>query len=45
MPSYLNLRVEMPEDIIDLILEVALQHLIGLVQHELLDVARSGQQG
>ena len=45
MLSYLNLRVEMSKDIIDLILEAAGQHLIGLVQHELLDVARSGQQG
>ena len=35
---HLNLRTEMPEDIVDLILEPAGQHLVGLVQHELLDV-------
>lgn len=36
--AHLYLGVEMPEDIVDLILEASGQHLVGLVQHELLDV-------
>jgi hypothetical protein len=36
----LDLRVEMPEDIVDLILEAAGEHLISLVQHKLLDLVR-----
>merc|ERR1719234_1549646 len=36
--DHLNLLVKMTEDIIDLILETARQHLIGLIEHKLLDV-------
>jgi hypothetical protein len=35
---HLDLGVEMPENIIDLVLETARQHLVGLVQHKLLDL-------
>ena len=34
----------MPEDIVDLILEPTGQHLVGLVQHKLLDVVRPKHQ-
>ncbi len=36
----LDLGVEMPEDIVDLILEAAGEHLVSLVQHKLLDLVR-----
>ena len=35
---HLNLLVEMTEDIIDLVLETARQHLVSLVEDKLLDV-------
>ena len=36
--NHLDLLVEMTEDVINLVLETARQHLIGLIKNELLDV-------
>ena len=38
---YLNARVKMPEDIVDLILESSGQHLVSFIQNKHLDVGCS----
>ena len=38
---HLDVGVEVAEDVVDLVLEAARQHLVGLVQHEHLDVVRA----
>lgn len=40
LPPDLDLGVEMPEHVVDLVLETSRQHFVGLVQHKLLDVVR-----
>ena len=39
--NHLDLLVEMTEHVINLVLETARQHLIGLIKNELLDVVGS----